>query len=402
MKGLMRLEFKKFVNTNNSVLIIIFILVIISSIISVSKVDVIDNNGNFYSGLGGWRILDNQARVSDGFVTKDYMMKEKRRYDKSYSKPYIEGTSKEDRKLGLKLTYPQDSLFFTLNVPYGEDVLTAYNDMNLTEVQMQDFYENWPRSVIEVLKRTKSTYSEKEYQLIYSKSSEVETPFYYAYNMGWQAFSNSLEQTWWLYAIFLSVLFASVFEKHSTFGLSEIILYNPGTRKSLYHYKLSAQLIMGTVVYLIYILSILLVVGIIYGLHGWNASIQFFDSLNIFSIVVWQGVLFKLLIGLFTTFLYIYLVSFLSLLFKSSKATITIFILQEVLLSYKVNGLAETYSFLYNLIPRNFLQGIFSTSKLYFIGTKIIPYGFVALLLACLYIFILRSASRFLLKNYYI
>lgn len=402
MKGLTRLELKKIIHSNSAILLVIFFLIILSSIVSISSVDIIDNNGEFYSGIGGWKILSEQAKVSDGYVTKEYMLKEKERYDRSNGKPYIEGTRKEDRKLGLKLVYPQDFLFMTLNAPYGQDILTTYIDMNLTEQEMEDFYVNWPKTVIEVLKRTETPYSDQEYKLIYSKAKAVEEPFYYAYNMGWQAFSNSLEQTWWGFAIFLSVLFASAFQKNSTVGMSEITLYNRESRKRLYGHKIFAQLLFGASVYLMYILSILLIVGVIYGLHGWNSSIQFIDSMNIFSLKVWQGILFKIAVGLLATFIYVYFISFLSLLLKNDKGTIVVFTLLEVLLTYKSNWLANTSEVVFNLLPQNFIRGILSTNKLFFIGDQIVPYGFVTIMVGCLYILILEFASKWLLRDYYI
>ncbi len=401
MKGLTRLELKKIIHSNSAILLVIFFLIILSSIVSISSVDIIDNNGEFYSGIGGWKILSEQAKVSDGYVTKEYMLKEKERYDRSNGKPYIEGTRTEDRKLGLKLVYPQDFLFMTLNAPYGQDILTTYIDMNLTEQEMEDFYVNC-KAVIEALKRTETPYSDQEYKLIYSKAKAVEEPFYYAYNMGWQAFSNSLEQTWWGFAIFLSVLFASAFQKNSTVGMSEITLYNRESRKKLYGHKIFAQLLFGASIYLMYILSILLIVGVIYGLHGWNSSIQFIDSMNIFSLKVWQGILFKIAVGLLATFIYVYFISFLSLLLKNDKGTIVVFTLLEVLLTYKSNWLANTSEVVFNLLPQNFIRGILSTNKLFFIGDQIVPYGFVTIMVGCLYILILELASKWLLRNYYI
>ena len=149
-------------------------------------------------------------------------------------------------------------------------------------------------------------------------------------------------------------------------------------------------------------LSILLIVGVIYGLHGWNASIQFIDSVNIFSLKVWQGILFKIAVGLLATFIYVYFISFLSLLLKNDKGTIVVFTLLEVLLTYKSNWLANTSEVVFNLLPQNFIRGILSTNKLFFIGDQIVPYGFVTIMVGCLYILILEFASKWLLRDYYI
>ena len=145
-----------------------------------------------------------------------------------------------------------------------------------------------------------------------------------------------------------------------------------------------------------YILSILLIVGVIYGLHGWNSSIQFIDSVNIFSLKVWQGILFKIAVGLLATFIYVYFISFLSLLLKNDKGTIVVFTLLEVFLTYKSNWLANTSEVVFNLLPQNFIRGILSTNKLFFIGDQIVPYGFVTIMVGCLYILILEFASKWL------
>ena len=90
------------------------------------------------------------------------------------------------------------------------------------------------------------------------------------------------------------------------------------------------------------------------------------------------------------------------MLLKNDKGTIVVFTLLEVLLTYKSNWLANTSEVVFNLLPQNFIRGILSTNKIFFIGDQIVPYGFVTILIGCLYILILEFASKWLLRDYYI
>lgn len=323
MNSVTRLELKKLHNKKNYLIGIIFFVMITVIMLTKSSIDVVDNDGEFVSGIGSWKILKEQGISSDGLVTVDYMKKEREKYRNSINKLYIEGIRTDDRDLGLRLEHPQSVLFINLNFPFRA-FKTLHMDMNLNDEEIEGFYENWPNAVERYLGLSHLKYTEEEIEVIVKKAKQVKTPFYYEYNRGWHSFVYQMSITFYIFLIYIAFVLCDLLAKDNENGIEQMALSTRDSRKILYIRKLHAAEIFSSIAYLCYIVLLLIYSAIVFSLHGANSSIQFFTDANIFSLTTGQAVFIEIIVGYFSTIVITHLVLFLSVLFKRGKIALLI------------------------------------------------------------------------------
>lgn len=401
MNSVTRLELKKLNNKKTYLIGSIFLVVIIVLMLIRSTTDIVDENGEFLSGIRGWKILKEQGITSDGFVTVDYMKREREKYQNSINKPYVEGVQSEDRDLGLKLQHPQDLLFWELNFPY-RNFGTPYGDMNLTDEEIENFYEHWYLSVGRLLRETESNYDDEQIEAIINKARDVEAPFYYEYNRGWHLLIYQIERTFYVFLIYIAFILCDLLAKDSESGIEQIALSTKESRKSLFTKKLHAAEIFSTIAYLCYVGTLFIYHGMIYSLHGGSASVQFLEGLYIFSLTTWQAVFIKIIVGYFATIVITHLILFMSAMIKKGKVVLFICGIYIYFVHDYGASISSWIQRLMYFMPQGFIHQVLAIRKLTVVGSFVIPYAAMAIFLSLVYMLILRIAGKIVMKHYYI
>lgn len=401
MNSVTRLELKKLHNKKNYLMGIIFFVMITVLMLTRSSLDVVNNDGEFVRGIGSWKILKEQGVGSDGWVTVDYMKKEREKYQNSINKLYIEGIRTDDRELGLKLDHPHMMLFANLNIPYR-----AFNtmniDMNLNDEEIESFYENWPDAIGRYLGQSHFRYSEDDIKVIVKKAEEVKTPFYYEYNRGWNMLGYQMRETFYIFLIYIAFVLCDLLAKDNENGIEQMVLSTRDSRKSLYIRKLHAAEIFSSIAYLCYVVLLLIYSAVVYSLHGANSSVQFLDVINIFSLTIWQVVFIEFIVGYFSTMVITHLVLFLSVLLKRGKIALLICVIYFYLVNDYKRSISELVQNIIYFMPQQFIQGAMRTENLTVMGSLVIPYALVAIFLSIIYILIFRLMIKIVMKHYYI
>lgn len=401
MRNFISLELKKIRNKNTVIISVIFFIVILFPWFQIAQsIDVLDDEGNIHSGIGGWKIL--RERTIEGTITSDYLLQMKQNYQKSVDKPYIEGKVDLDRKLGKKLTFPHDSLHWELNFPY-EKYRVINNSLNLTDEQLSNFYENWKGSFTQYLsnKQNLFPYTAKQIEVISQKMQKVPTPFLFKYDSGWEYMKIGLLNTIHLFFMFLAFILCDGFSKNSTKGIDKVTLSTKQSRKRLISYKLGAACVFSTIAYFIYIAIVLLFVTVVYTLHGWNSSVQI-GTVTFYSMNQLQEGLLYIAIGYFSTLVITHLILLLSVIFKRGKVVLVISLIYFYLVNTYQMGRGALITKLMIFMPQNFLNNPIGIENLYFVGNTVFPYVFVALLLGCIYIILARIAISIWMRRYYL
>ena len=149
--------------------------------------------------------------------------------------------------------------------------------------------------------------------------------------------------------------------------------------------------------YLFYVGVLMLVHGMIGSLHGLGASAQTFWFDCIFNISIGTGLLLIFFGGLAGALVIANIVMLLSMKIKNSKAAVVASIAVVMLLRKGT----DTYSQIKLLNPIRF-GGSESAYNFLFVGTAIIPYFVVVLILSIVYVAVLWLIMRLSYKKYYI
>ena len=275
--------------------------------------------------------------------------------------------------------------------------------MNLSDEEIENFYENWHVAVGRYLKQNfAKDYNEKQIGAIVNKAENVKTPFYYAYNKGWHQIDYNMGITFYVFLIYIAFMFCDFFAKDSENGIEQMALSTQESRRSLFIRKLHAAVIFSSVAYLCYVGLLLIYHGIIYSLHGGNSSVQFLEGLYIFSLTTWQAMFIKIIAGYFATMVITHLILFLSALIKRGKVALLICGIYLYLVNDYGASVSNVVQKLMYFMPQRFIHQVLSTNKLTVIGSFVIPYAVIAILLSIVYMLILRLASKIVMKHYYI
>jgi hypothetical protein len=401
MNKFIRLELKKTWNKNILAIGLMFIAILLIIPVTQGQTEVLDDEGNPHSGLGAWRIY--KERTVEGIMTEDYLFAMREHYRTGPDRPFIEGTDTTARRLGLRLTFPQNQLHLTLNYTYYTDYNTAHIEFNLTDEQITGFYENRKDGLIAFLSEKSNgfSYTDEQIERIAEKAAGVDTPFVYKYSMGWQFLRLFLQYTLWMFFIFLSFLLADMFSKGHLKGIDGIALSTRESRRGLPGRKIGAACIASTVAYFVYIGVLSVFVLVVYSFHGWDASIQI-GTRSFYSLNRLEDTLIYVLLGWFATIIVTHFILFLSMIFKNGKIVLVVAILYFYAVETYKMGISETIRNVMFYMPQNFVINIMDVENLYFIGTLMLPYAAVALFLGALYIIFFRIAIGLMMRRYYL
>lgn len=395
------MELKKIWNKHTAVITLLFmILILIPMFKSAQSPYVLDDEGTIHHGIGVWKIL--KERTVEGVMTTSYLLQMKRDYDTSVDKPYIEGEMDTERKLGIKLDYPQNMLHWTLNFPYNVNRMLD-NRLHLTDEQLASFYDNWKGSFPEYLSYEHNLfpYTDEQIAMISRKMENVFTPFVFKYDMGWEHLKIYISDTIYLFFMFLVFILCEGFAKNSSIGIDKVTLSTKGSRGRLINAKIGAACIFSSVAYFIYIVMMLVFLAVIYTLHGWDSSVQI-GTMTFYSINALQEGVLYIAMGYFATIVVTHLILFLSVVFKRGKWVLATLLIYFTLVNTYQMGRGDLIETIMVFMPQNFVYDLISINRLFFVGNIMLPYAVVALFLGSVYILLFRIGIQLWMRKYYL
>jgi hypothetical protein len=401
MNDFIRLELKKTGTRNILAIGVMFIVISLIQPVYYGRTDVIDDAGEPHSGLGAWRIY--RERTVEGLMTEDFLFAMREHYQNSADKKFIEGEVDTERKLGLRLSFPQDQLHLTLNFAYSADYNTAPNDFNLTDEQIAGFYENRKAGMVAFLseKANGFPYTESQIERIAERSAGAGTPFVHKYSMGWQHLKLFIQITLWIFFIFLSFLLSDTFSKNRPKGIEQIALSTKESRRGLPGRKIGAACLSATVAYAIYIGVLSIFVLVVFSFHGWDASVQI-GTRSIYSLNRLEETLIYVFMGYFATIVAVHFILLLSMIIRRGPVVLAVSIAYFCLVETYKMGISDTIKQVMFFMPQNFVIYLLDVERLYFVGGLMLPYAAVALCLGALYIVVSGAAIRLVMKRYYL
>lgn len=406
MNPVIRLELKKFLNFQNIIMgLLLLTVVLVHMYAKASATSIILDNGEPYTGIKSWKIISEQGKRYNGYLTYDHLKEIKKIYDNSSYKPYIEGEKRIPQSMRTyMLTYPTTSLATSLKQVL-EDPNRVHESLEISQTEFDCYYDKRPKSAGEIAKGfpvfLKPIYLSKDpAAALQAKAEKMKVPLYYEYNEGWEHLISNIHSYFFLFLIYIIFLFSRSLSLNSDFGICEIELYTKEGRKKLFFYKVRAAEIYTAVSYSIYVGVIFLFCYFIYGLDGANSAIEFNVSRAVFDITVGEAAFASLLTGLFASLMICNLVIFVSGIIKEWKTcTVLISVLIYYIdISYLKRDLL-TKRLLY-FTPQSTIWGSFRTELASVIDPFIIPLAVWSIILSIFYIVVMRLLSYFIMEKY--
>lgn len=403
MKGLIVYEFKKLWNKTSITAIVS--LLIISTFITFTfflnpDLATFKSNGEIVKGISSFRALNKETKDLEGKINDKYLESLLDKYEKS-----------EEKKLGNDSGYFQkyEEVNIFLNfAKYGEKINNFAIDLDKEFFTSADkYYRENKEKIKELIKinnenRRSKIYTNKQMEVIEEKIDKLKDSFTTGYTLGTATFIEQFGNQYWLIFIVLAFALSSIFSTDSDNGIEELMLASKlGRQKSL-----NARIISGNLfaigVYCLFVLIMLIEIGGIATLNGWTLSAQNYWHTCIYNITIGEGILLMIFMGGIGVLVVANLVMMMSILIKRVKI-ITLVNIGIIIFLVEMTKTLDQIKLELNpifFVGRLSITNISDFEIYHFMGNILIPYSLIVIILAIIYLIIIRIISVIGYKRY--
>mgnify|MGYP000131593711 CR=1 FL=1 len=293
---MLRYEIKKvFSKSKNRIaVIVLFVILVITSILTINKVEFVDENGNSSVGISASRDLREAKNQWAGYLTTDTL-------SKALEENKTINSSKE--ALSDDITEQNKAYAKKQGIAGIMDVIICafsdYRDYNyyapdhISDDEVGTIYERRISTLKNWLESGGETFSQAEKDFMIQKYEELKTPFYYEYIDGWSALLQNISTFILMLALVIGFLASGIFSDEfqskadSNFFLCTIWKkqgdFRKGRSRFLYYYRILSN-VCSFYIRLLYIFVL--------GADGANCPIQLDLWRSVYNITFLQAYLF--------------------------------------------------------------------------------------------------------------
>ncbi len=355
----------------------------------------ITKEGERVTGIGAFEALRKESEDIEGVMNQEYL-------DKLVSS-YNSSVEKQNKFLGMiKYQFPNYLINFAA---YSERMNSNLLDLDFDFLSSEDkFYAQYKNSVSNLIKIDNQSnwfrYTDSQMDIINGKVMGLNTPFQTGYYEGLSRVISAYSEQYWLILIVLAFALCSIFSKDSMNGIDELSLASKYGRKRNMNARIIAGNLFAVTVYGIFIVFLLLEHGVVASLHGLGLSAQNIWKTCLYDISIGIGILLMFAQGLICILITANLIMLLSIWVNYVKLS-ALLSLTSVLLLRQLTQTLDT--FMLQLNPLYFARYLAVSNDFeiyYFISNIMLPYSLVFLVLAAIYLTIIRLITTARYRRY--
>ena len=311
MKKLIRFEFMKVYKKKSFLCATMLMMaaLIIFPCLTISENNWIREDGTEMTGMEAILAKRDALKNASGSLTAEKLQSVIANYQSAYSDPasFIQDdgtvTAWVNNAAYAKYIQPDSDIKFLIDMaftPKGE-TYDYYAMGSLTLSEAGNFYAKRMEKVEEYLNMDFSygNYSESDKEYFIEKNENLTTPFYYAYNSGWNKLLGISHVSLMVIALVVCITLAPIFSSEYQTGADAILLSTKYGGNQLITAKIIASFMLTGMIYGLGILVLTIVTLLIYGGSGWKCSLQVLNFLAPADINLLQTYLYVLLAGYF-------------------------------------------------------------------------------------------------------
>ena len=272
---MLRFEIKKvFSKTKNRITIIVLLVILIAtSILTINRVEYVDESGNHLTGISAAKNLREAKNEWSGYLTEDVfqnVLEENRSINNEASSDSIEEENKRfAKKQGIS------TIRDVINYAFSE--YRDYNDFaidNISDDEASTVYERRISTLKEYLDSGEETFTEKEKSFLIQQYENLDTPFYYEYMDGWSALLQNISTFILILALVIGFFVSGIFsDEFQTKADSIFFSTRLGRNKGVLS-KIGAGLTIVSAFYAAFVFLYTFIVLSVLGTDGANCPIQ--------------------------------------------------------------------------------------------------------------------------------
>lgn len=406
MKKQIWMEYRKLWNKISAVAIIAMCVMVVLHLLIYLNLQyrAIDSQGEIVEGLASYRALREAAKDLTGVMDGKYIQNLISSYNSSFDKAYLAEHRGYLGTAGMtKYMVPNyfiNYAYFGLYMSNGNEKVGLDYDFLESE---EKFYTTYKDTVKEHLAEGNiysNMYTDEQLLVLNKKVDNLKTPFSTGY---YQGLANL--RAWYImdYSMVFFVLafgLSGLFSKDNSGGVTELTLSSRYGRKK----NMNARWIAGNLfiasVYLIYLMTQLVVNGLIGTLDGWNMSAQMMWFTCLYNMTFGTGLLIIFAGGLFGALVVGNIVILISMKIKNMKLAAAFSIIAVYAIKQTENMFGIIGKFIF-ISPMNFGKD-YLIEMYMFIGNTAVPWFIVIFAVTVLYVAILYIGTRLSYKKYHI
>ena len=297
VKRMVRYEVKKALGTVGGRLaaLLMLLLVLLSSYLSVSEVEWINEAGEPETGFAAVSKLRRAQKEWAGTLDEarlEAVIRENQRLcatPEAQSKDYNQNDIAYGWKQGIR------PVLNMMNYSYASDFQEYdwYRNEQVTPDQAGDFYTNRTRLMKQWLEAENSSaaylLTEKEQAYLVEQYETLATPFLYDYSEGWNQLLNNSASVIMIAALILGYLCAGIFSNEFRWKSDAVFFSSALGRDRAVAAKIQAGFLMVSCIYWLAVtLYTLITLGFL-GIDGWNCPLQIKMWKSFYHLKLWQA-----------------------------------------------------------------------------------------------------------------
>ena len=292
---MLKFEIKKVFSKpkNKIAVILLFVVLVVTSILTINRVEYVDENGNHSVGITASRNLRETKNKWAGYLTEDTLRKVLEEntainnskealsddiveQDKAYAK--YQGIAGIVDVINSAFSEFRDYNPYAANSVSADEVGTIYERRIST-------LENWMNSGEE-------TFTEEEQKFLIQQYENLKTPFYYEYADGWAALLQNISTFILILALVIGFFVSGIFsDEFQTKADSIFFSAKLGRNKGVLS-KMGAGIMIVSVFYIVFVILYTTIVLLVLGADGANCPIQLDLWRSVYNVTFLQAYLF--------------------------------------------------------------------------------------------------------------
>lgn len=322
---MLRFEIKKvFSKSKNRIAVmVLFVILVITSILTINRVEYVDENGNQSVGIWAARDLREAKNEWAGYLTEDTLKKvlEENRTINNSEEALSDDITEQNKAYAKKQGIV--SIIDVINLAFSEYRDYDYYAVDhVSDDEVGTIYEKRISTLKEWLDSGEETFTQKEKDFMIQKYEDLKTPFYYEYMDGWAALLQNISTFILILALVIGFFVSGIFSDEFQAKADSIFFSTRFGRSRGISAKIGAGFCITTGFYVIFVLLYTFIVLFVLGVDGANCPIQLDLWRSVYNITFLQAYLFIILGGYIGTVFASALAMLVSALTRSTPAAI--------------------------------------------------------------------------------
>lgn len=283
---------------NKIAVMLLFVVLVVTSILTINRVEYVDENGNHSVGIKASRNLREVKNKWAGYLTEDTLRKalEENTTINNSKEAMSEDIVEQDKAYAkyqgiagiIDIINSAFSEFRDYN-PYAANSVSADEVGTVYERRLSTL-KNWMNSGEE-------TYTEEEQKFLIQQYEKLKTPFYYEYADGWAALLQNISTFILILALIIGFFVSGIFsDEFQTKADSIFFSAKLGRNKGVLS-KMGAGMMIVSVFYIVFVVLYTAIVLFVLGADGANCPIQLDLWRSVYNVTFLQAYLFIVLGG---------------------------------------------------------------------------------------------------------